>query len=361
MNAAISTFIEKKHNHGMWDHYLDAAVFVYRCTTNHATGHSPFYALYGRHPIRPLDYLMSSQKEEQKFKDNTEYAKAIVEAFREAYEEMHQNQVQQSIRNMRYNNKEPIQYNVGDFVYSWKRYKPGKLDWRYQGPFEVVEKITEQTYKLMIGKYKTGVEKGNPKYKQVTIRHLRPYNPFDDDIGDTSPSLVEDEEKEVIEEKQNQVEHNQQNEEEQEVELKEGMMVIIPYWGWSDIDEQSKFCAAKVIGFATIGEGEEQKRITIIHRYGNDQNNYFHAQKPAYITKRKTNGKIEYRHTKQPKEKEIQYTNYIKRNTNGMNIEYEYDIEQKNIIYRGYILTSQDKLPDHILRKISKNEWLTVE
>jgi hypothetical protein len=105
---------------------------VYRCTTNHATGHSPFYALYGRHPIRPLDYLMSSQQEEQKFKDNTEYAKTIVEAFREAYEEMHQNQVQQSIRNIKYNNKESIQYNVGDFVYSWKRYKPGKLDWRYR-------------------------------------------------------------------------------------------------------------------------------------------------------------------------------------------------------------------------------------
>ena len=57
-----------------------------------------------------------------------------------------------------------LQYNVGDFVYSWKRYKPGKLDWRYQGPFEIVEKITEQTYKLLIHvgtcRYKVGKEKG---------------------------------------------------------------------------------------------------------------------------------------------------------------------------------------------------------
>ncbi len=72
MNAAISVFIEKKHHHGMWDQYLDAAVYVYRCTTNHATGHSLFYALYGKHSIRPLDYLMTTQIEEQKFSDNTE-------------------------------------------------------------------------------------------------------------------------------------------------------------------------------------------------------------------------------------------------------------------------------------------------
>ena len=373
MNAAISTFIEKKHNHGTWDHYLDAAVFVYRCTTNHATGHSPFYALYGRHPIRPLDYLLSSQEEEQKYSDNTEYAKTIVEAFREAYEEMHKNQVQQSIRNMKYNNKEPIQYNVGDFVYSWRRYKPGKLDWTYHGPFQIVEKITEQTYKLMIGKYTSGVQKGNSRYKQVTVRHLRPYNPFDDEVKDTSPSLIQDEEdysEEDIEDENNDQlqegsiilqEEQKYEEKEVQVELTEGMMVIIPYWGWADIEQKTtKFCAAKVLGFQIVNTKEGQRTLTIIHRYGNDVNNYYHAQKPAYITKHKETGKTKYRHTMQPREGEIPYTNYIKINNHEVAFDYEYYIEPENIIHRGFKLTDQGKLPEHILQKISKDQWLTT-
>ena len=369
MNAAISTFIEKKHNHGTWDQYLDAAVYVYRCTTNHATGHSPFYALYGRHPTRPLDYLMSTQIEEQKFEDNTEYAKAIVEAFREAYEEMNKNQVNQSIRNMRYNNNEAVEYNVGDFVYSWRRYKPGKLDWRYHGPYEIVEKISAQTYKLKIGKYKSGKDKGKEKFKQVTVRHLRPYNPFDDDIGDTSPVMVEDEEQPVeevksqqqIQETQDKSQENKGEEEEENLDLVEGMMVIVPYWGWADVREEDKFCAAKVIGFKTIMEKGVEQKFTIIHRYGNDQANYYHALKPAYIRNKKTGVGTEYTHTKKPKEGDVPYTNDIVPNASKKYKGYQYYIEPKNIIYRGYKLTASDKLPENILQKISKNEWLTLE
>jgi hypothetical protein len=41
------------------------------------------------------------------------------------------------------------------------------------GPFEIDIQAVD------IGKYKVGKEKGNPKFKQVTVRHLRPYNPFE--------------------------------------------------------------------------------------------------------------------------------------------------------------------------------------
>jgi hypothetical protein len=311
---------------------------------------------------------MSTQIEDQKFENNTEYAKMIVETFREAYEEMHKNQVQQSIRNMKYNNKEAVDYTVGDLVYAWRRYKPGKLDWRYNGPYEVVEKVSEQTYRLKIGKYKTGKDKGKEKFKQVTVRHLRPYNPFDDEIGDTSPSLVEDEEK-VIEQQQEPEQKNHDNtqevieaeEEQQEVlELKEGMMVIIPYWGWADVREEDKFCAAKVVGFKTIVEQGTEKKFTIVHRYGNDQANYYHTQKPAYIRAKKAGRGTEYTHTKKPKEGDVPYTNDIASNPITKYKGYQYYIERKNILYAGYTLTASDKLPDNILQKISKNEWLTV-
>ena len=368
MNAAISIFLEKKHHHGMWDQYLDAAVYVYRCTTNHATGHSPFYALYGRHPIRPLDHLMTTQIEEQKFADNTEYAKAIVETFREAYEEIHKNQVHQSIRNMKHNENKEVKYNVGDFVYSWRKHDPQKLDWRYHGPYQIVEKITAQTYKLKTGQYKSGPEKGKDKFKQVTVRHLRHYNPFDDDIGDTSPSLVEDEQhtdsknqpQQEVQQNHNKNQQCELEEENQEtLELKEGMMVIIPFWGWSDIREEDKFCAAKVVGFRTIKQKHVDQRFTIVHRYGNDNANFYHALKPAYIRAKKRGDGTEFTHTKKPQVGDIPYTNYIQGTVGKKTVNYDYFIEDKNIIYRGYTLTMSGKLPDSILQKISKNPWLT--
>ena len=57
MNAAIACFIQQKERQHLWEEYLDCAVYVYRCMTNSATGHSPFYALYGVEPVKPMDMI----------------------------------------------------------------------------------------------------------------------------------------------------------------------------------------------------------------------------------------------------------------------------------------------------------------
>jgi hypothetical protein len=66
--------------------------------------------------------------------------------------------------------------------------------------------------------------------------------------------MIEEKQQHPREESKGIEQEQENNEEEEEIELKEGMMVIIPYWGWSDIDGQDKFCTAKLVGFATIGE-----------------------------------------------------------------------------------------------------------
>jgi hypothetical protein len=149
---------------------------------------------------------------------------------------MHKNQIQQSMRNMKHNENKEVQYNVGDFVYSWKKHDPQKLDWRYHGPYEVVEKISAQTYKLKTGVYKSGPNIGKDKFKLVTVRHLRHYSPFNDDIGDTSPSMVEDDQQPQIENQPQQkpkpnhtnIQEGKEEEEKETLELKEGMVVIVP-------------------------------------------------------------------------------------------------------------------------------------
>ena len=73
-----------------WDHYVDAAVFTYRVSYCEASGHSPFYMLYGREAVKPQDILLGEGPRKE-FESEEAYAThtctALAVAYREAYEE----------------------------------------------------------------------------------------------------------------------------------------------------------------------------------------------------------------------------------------------------------------------------------
>ena len=347
LSAAISVFANTKNKRTRWTDYLDSAVFVYRATVNHATGYSPFYTLYGKEPVRPIDFLLSSQIEEQKFSSNTEYVQDILSTFTDCYNDIHQNQLTQSIRNMKLNQKQVVSYDVGDLVYVWRRYKPPKVEWKYEGPYTVVEKVTDQTYKVKIGTYATThpTKSGQDKIKQVKVTHLRSYNPFDDNIEDTSPPLVEESSHDVDQSQQQQPIHVSQTPE-------PDMFTIIPHYAWHEIElEQRTWSLGKIL--------HTTDKHVVVHRYGSESGNYLHKQKPGYVF-RNVKKQLKIRYTKNP-DTSIggPYTAYTnKMNSKELDHEYTYPIKKKWLLFSGFNLTDDDRIPTTILQQIEDNEYI---
>ena len=55
--STLSTLPESYKSH--WHEHLNKVVHAYNCSRNDATGYSPFYLLFGRHPQLPIDLIFS--------------------------------------------------------------------------------------------------------------------------------------------------------------------------------------------------------------------------------------------------------------------------------------------------------------
>jgi hypothetical protein len=104
-----------------WDHYVDAAVFTYRVSYCEASGHSPFYMLYGREAVKPQDILLGEGPQKE-FESEEAYAThtctALAVAYREAYEE----QAARAHHNVEYRRKFMSQtdFTPGQKVHYWQ-------------------------------------------------------------------------------------------------------------------------------------------------------------------------------------------------------------------------------------------------
>ena len=355
MNAAISCFIKKKENITKWEEYLDCAVYVYRCTTNNSTGYSPFYSLYGVHPLRPMDYILNKEEteEEKDCEDQGEKAEQILQNLRKAYKDIHQNQLSMAIQRIQQddNKKEPT-FQIGDRVWCWKKHNPRKMEWRYRGPYVIVgRKDNSNSYIIDMGENKDGEK----KTQNMSVRHLRLFKPYDERILDTSPQWVNEEEEIGILEEKGERKENVEVELKLPDEVKEGTFAIIPYWHWNDIK------ADKLpFGVVRIEKYDKNTDKVIVRRYGNtDQDPIFGVQRPGWIDTSTTRGKTDYKEklTKATHKKNyVPYTNDVRTPKVTTTI----DIYAVAHLYiHGFELTTDRTIPSKVLKHLSKNEWFT--
>lgn len=154
-NSTLINIISKYCNiyQNDWDKYLPFALMAYRSSINSTTKEKPYFLLYGRDPVLPLDVdFTNTPKSEnseienykKQLKFNIEKAKTVA---KENISESHKKYFKFSNRN----NPNP-NYKVNDLMLLYDSATPqgmtGKLINRWKGIFIIKEKLSPVNYKI---------------------------------------------------------------------------------------------------------------------------------------------------------------------------------------------------------------------
>lgn len=85
--SMLRTLPETQKSH--WKDHLNKVVHAYNCTRNEATGYSPFFLLFGRHPRLPIDLIFNSSQPKSRH-SYPQYVETGHTAMAEAYEQANQ-------------------------------------------------------------------------------------------------------------------------------------------------------------------------------------------------------------------------------------------------------------------------------
>ena len=137
-----------------WPDLLQQCVFAYR-TSKNSTGYSPFFLEKGRSPRLALD-LMYGTFNSEKFKSQQEYAYNLYKTLKDTHSFVEDKlQTNRDSMKVQYDKRANAQmYNEGEYVYLWRPKKPGrkhKLTTNFIGPFRIIKRISDYTYKIDTG------------------------------------------------------------------------------------------------------------------------------------------------------------------------------------------------------------------
>lgn len=69
-----------------WKDYLNMTTHAYNCTKNSATGYSPYYLLFGIHPVLPIDLILNTERFRKGPTSHRDYVNTRKQVMKEAYE-----------------------------------------------------------------------------------------------------------------------------------------------------------------------------------------------------------------------------------------------------------------------------------
>ena len=141
MNAVVSQtlrcLMSDVPNLTKWTEYLPTMEMVVNSLPNRSTGYSPFFLMYGYHPVLPIE--LSKRDEYTKVEIVTKYLERTQDVWRRAQSQMKKAVVMQQTY---YNRKHrDIQFTVGELVLlSTQNLKfkgiPHKLQRKFCGPYK---------------------------------------------------------------------------------------------------------------------------------------------------------------------------------------------------------------------------------
>jgi len=140
-----------KDNPWNWEEHLEKVCFAYSTSIHASTGYSPYYLMFGRQPVLPVDveYGTTQLSQHQSLNGHaTKLDKQLASAFELARRTSGiQHERQRQYYDAKANGES---YTVGDLVWllNPKVPKSKKLFHPWTGPFKVIKKLSEFTYQI---------------------------------------------------------------------------------------------------------------------------------------------------------------------------------------------------------------------
>ncbi|KAK3099399.1 hypothetical protein FSP39_003829 [Pinctada imbricata] len=187
LQRMLSMFVNENRND--WDDHLPYVLMAYRASVQESTKCTPNSLMLGREISCPLDLMVGLPPEIDNFNISchVEYYEWLKESMNKAFDRVHENLKQAAVKQKKYYDigLKVRQYEVGEFIWRW--YPPLaniKLGLGWTGPFKVIEKLTDYTYKVQKGP--------NDRLIIMHVDHMKPYE------GISPPNWsIEEEEEEV--------------------------------------------------------------------------------------------------------------------------------------------------------------------
>ena len=147
------TLAKVSEEENQWDEHIEEALFAYRTIKHSTTKHTPFYMLYGREAILPIDEmdedLTQGNIEEGILKriyeiinleEKHEEVLGIIERSQDKQKERHDKKIKE------------VRFLIGNEVLlkdaAKEKQWSGKLTPKWKGPYEIHEEIGKNAYKL---------------------------------------------------------------------------------------------------------------------------------------------------------------------------------------------------------------------
>src|SRR5436190_1451732 len=147
------TLAKVSEGENQWDEHIEEALFAYRTIKHSTTKHTPFYMLYGREAILPIDEmdeeLTQGNIEEGILKriyeiinleEKHEEVLGIIERSQDKQKERHDKKIKE------------VRFLIGNEVLlkdaAKEKQWSGKLTPKWKGPYEIHEEIGKNAYKL---------------------------------------------------------------------------------------------------------------------------------------------------------------------------------------------------------------------
>ena len=145
LNAVLGKFLEGQKSN-IWDLFLPQALAAIRFNSHETTGQSPFFLMYGRDVVLPIDRILQPRR--KYYGDQTH--QILLQAQHEAFARVHNRVKKEKARQKRYADRhaKEVCLKVGDPVYVKNHTRQNQFEPLWRPYYRVIEQTSPLTFRL---------------------------------------------------------------------------------------------------------------------------------------------------------------------------------------------------------------------